>query len=32
VHDILVKILVVVGSCEVLVLITTWYLCDTDGS
>ena len=27
--DILLKILVVAGSCEVMVLLLTWYLCDT---
>jgi hypothetical protein len=30
VDDLLVKILVVVGSCEVMVLMLTWYLCDSD--
>jgi len=30
VDDIIVKILVVVGSCEVLVLLMTWYLCNSD--
>lgn len=30
--DILLKILVVVGSGEVMVLLATWYLCDSDDS
>jgi hypothetical protein len=30
VDDLLVRIAVVVGSCEVLVLLLTWYLCDLD--
>ena len=28
--DILLKLLVVISSCEVLVLVLTWYLCDSD--
>ena len=28
--DILLKLLVVIGSCEVMVLVLTWYLCDSD--
>jgi len=30
VDDLLLKILVVAGSCEVMVLMLTWYLCDSD--
>jgi hypothetical protein len=30
VDDLLLKILVVAGSCEVMVLMLTWYLCDPD--
>jgi hypothetical protein len=32
VEDLLAKILVIVGACEVMVLLTTWYLCDFDDS
>jgi hypothetical protein len=30
VDDILVKFLVLLGSCEVLVLVLTWYACEPD--
>lgn len=28
--DVFVKVLVVLGSCVVMVLVLTWYLCDPD--
>jgi len=30
VDDILLKVLMVAGSCEVMVLLLTWYICDVD--
>jgi len=30
VDDILLKLLIVAGSCEVMVLLLTWYVCDVD--
>jgi hypothetical protein len=32
VDDIILKIVVLVGSCEVMVLLLTWYICDLDDS
>jgi hypothetical protein len=30
VDDLLLKIIVVAGSCEVMALLLTWYLCDPE--
>jgi hypothetical protein len=32
VDDLLLKIIVVAGACEVMVVLLTWYLCDLDES